>query len=75
MGCLPCTSLKNARQTWLFAVRLPEKRTTINGTFAVRLYKRTAKALFWLLVLISLPCVFRKTHGKVTIAIFFVFHV
>jgi hypothetical protein len=62
---------ENTRQTWLFAVRLPEKRTAINGTFVVRLYKRTAKALFWLLVLVTLPCVFRKTHGKVTIAINF----
>jgi hypothetical protein len=50
---------ENARQTGLFAVRLPEKRT--------------AKALFWLLVLVTLPCVFRKTHNKVTIAIYFFF--
>jgi hypothetical protein len=71
MGCLPCASLKNARQTWLFAVHLPEKRMAINGTFAMRLYKCTAKALFWLLVLVTLPCVFRKTHDKVTIAIYF----
>jgi hypothetical protein len=47
----------------------------INGTFAVHLYKRTAKELFWLLVLVTLSCVFRKTHGKMTIAIFLVFHV
>jgi hypothetical protein len=66
---------ENARQTALFAARLPEKRTAINDTFAVCLHKRTAKALFWLLVLVTLPCVFRKTHGKVTIAIFFGFHV
>jgi hypothetical protein len=52
-------------------VRLGKKRTAINGTFVVRLYKRTAKALFLLLVLVTLPCVFRKTHGKVTIAIYF----
>jgi hypothetical protein len=66
---------KNARQRGLFAVRRGAKRTAINGTFAVRLYKRTAKALFLLLVLVTLPCVFRKTHNKVTIANFFVFHV
>jgi hypothetical protein len=46
MGSLPCACLKNARQTGIFAVRLREKRTAINGTFAVRLYKRTTKALF-----------------------------
>jgi hypothetical protein len=56
-------------------VRLCQKRTAINGTFAVRLYKRTTKALFLLLVLVTLPCIFRKTHDKVTIANFFVFHV
>jgi hypothetical protein len=72
---LPCACLKNARQTGLFAVRVGEKRMAINGTFAVRLYKPTAKALFWLLVLVTLSCVFRKTHGKMTIAIFLVFHV
>jgi hypothetical protein len=84
-GCLPCAPgkthgkhrlfavrlPKNARQTEPFAVRFPGKRTTMNGTFAVRLHKRTAKALFWLLVLVTLPCVFRKMHGKVTIAIYF----
>jgi hypothetical protein len=42
----------------------------INDTFAVRPYKRTAKALFLLLVLVTLPCVFRKTHSKVAIAFF-----
>jgi hypothetical protein len=62
---------ENARQTGLFAVHLPEKCTAMNGTFVVRLYKRTAKALFWLLVFVTLPCAFRKMHGKVTIAIFF----
>jgi hypothetical protein len=66
---LSCAWEKNARQTGLLAVCLGEKRTAINGTFAVRLYKRTAKALFWLLVSVTLPCFFRKTHGKVTIAI------
>jgi hypothetical protein len=53
-------------------VRRGAKRTAINGTFAMRLYKRTTKALFLLLVLVTLSCVFRKTHGKVTIAILFV---
>jgi hypothetical protein len=72
---LPCAWEKNARQRALFAVRLGKKHTAINGTFVVRLYKRTAKTLFLLLVLVTLLCVFRKTHGKVTIAIFFVFHV
>jgi hypothetical protein len=73
---LPYAWAKSARQRALFAVRLGQKRTTINGTFAVRPYKRTAKALFLLLVFVNLSCVFRKTHNKVTIAInFFVFHV
>jgi hypothetical protein len=59
---LPCAGRKTHGKQPLFAVRLPEKRT--------------AKALFWLLVLVTLPCVFQKTHGKVTIAIyFFGFHV
>jgi hypothetical protein len=62
------------RRVTPFAVRRGTKRTAINVTFAVRPYKRTTKALFLLLVLVTLPCVFRKTHGKVTIA-FFVFHV
>jgi hypothetical protein len=55
----------------LFAVRRGPKRTAINDTFAVRPYKRTAKALFMLLVLVTLPCVFQKTHSEVAIAIFF----
>jgi hypothetical protein len=33
--------------------------------------KRTAKALLLLLVLVTLPCVFRKTHGKAAIPVFF----
>jgi hypothetical protein len=76
IGRLPCACLKTHGKGRLFAVRLPEKRTAMNGTFVVRLHKRTTKALFWLLVLVTLPCVFLKTHGKVTIAIyFFGFHV
>jgi hypothetical protein len=58
-GSLPCAKAKNARQRRLFAVR--------QG------HKRTAKVLFLLLVLVTLPCVFRKTHGKVAIAVFFTF--
>jgi hypothetical protein len=56
-GSLPCAKAKNARQRRLFAVR--------QG------HKRTAKVLFLLLVLVTLPCVFWKTHGKVAIAVFF----
>jgi hypothetical protein len=59
-------------------VRQREKRTAmvlINGTIVVRPDKRTAKALFRLLVLVTLPCAFQKTHGKVAFAFFFVFHV
>jgi hypothetical protein len=37
---------------------------------AVRPYKRTVKALFLLLVLVTLSCVLQKTHDKVAIAIF-----
>jgi hypothetical protein len=69
MSSLPCAGEKNARQRALFVVRRGAKRTAINGTFSVRLYKCTAKALFLLLVLVTLSCVFRKTHVKVTIAI------
>jgi hypothetical protein len=54
----------------LFAVRRGPKRTVINGTFAVRPYKRTSKALFLLFVLVTLPCVFQKTHRKVAIVIY-----
>jgi hypothetical protein len=60
----------------LFAMRRGPKRTAINGTFVVRPYKRTTKALFLLLVLVTLPRVFQKTHDKAAIAIyFFVSHV
>jgi hypothetical protein len=52
-----------------------EKRTAINGTISVRRDKRMTKALFRLLVLVTLPCAFQKTHGKVAFAIFFVFHI
>jgi hypothetical protein len=72
---LPCAEAQNVRQRGLFAVRQGPKRTAIKGTFAMRPYKRTTKALFLLLVLVTLRCVFQKTHGKVAIAIFFVFHV
>jgi hypothetical protein len=50
---------KNARQRRLFVMRQGQKRT--------------ANALFLLLVLVTLPCVFRKTHGKVIIAVFLLF--
>jgi hypothetical protein len=67
---LSCAGVQNARQRAPFAMRRSPKRTAINGTFAARLDKRTAKALFLLLVLVTLPCVFLKTHGKVAIAIY-----
>jgi hypothetical protein len=60
----------------LFTMRRGPKRTAINGTFVVRPYKRTTKALFLLLVLVTLSRVFQKTHDKVASAIyFFVSHV
>jgi hypothetical protein len=67
---LSCAGKKTHGKDGLFAVRRGTKHTAINGTFAVRPYKRTAKALILLLVLVTLSCVFRKTHGKVAIAFF-----
>jgi hypothetical protein len=57
-GSLQCAEAENTRQRGIFAVRRSPKRAAINGTFAVCPYKRTANALFLLLVLVTLPCLF-----------------
>jgi hypothetical protein len=64
MGSLLCAGAKNARQSGLFAVRRGTKCTAINGTFAVHPYKRTTKALFLLLVLVTLPWGWGETQDK-----------
>jgi hypothetical protein len=71
---LPCAGPKTHGKDAFFAVRRGTKMHGNKCTFDVRPYKRTARTLFLLLVLVTLPCVFRKTHGKVAIA-FFVFHI